>query len=136
MNHRIIGILLLFASSIALADAEVTLRWTAPTECTNGDTIGETDVCPALTRYALSCSDVSGGPYEWQWGTDATNTSDTRIYEDGEYFCVMRARNSAEANSGFSDYSNELHFTVTTPDPDSVWPNPPTSIIIEVSATQ
>jgi hypothetical protein len=137
MRLAVILFCLLLALALeARAATEVTLRWVAPTQCTNGDELGATALCPALTRYALSCGSEPGGPYEWLWGTDASNTSDTREYADGEFYCVLRARNSAEANSGFSDYSNEIHFSTTTPPPSESTPNPPTSITIEVAASQ
>jgi hypothetical protein len=121
---------LALVSSIALADADVTLSWTPPTQCTNGDAIGATEQCTALTRFALHCGSVSGGPYEWLWGLDAARLTDTRSYADGDYYCVLKARN----DGGLSDNSNEIFFTVATPPPTPIVPNPPTSITIEIRA--
>jgi hypothetical protein len=117
-------------SSLAHADAEVTINWSPPTTCTNGEPIGSGS-CGALTRYALHCGATEGGPYEWIWGTDGARLTDTRSYTDGEYYCVMRAKNDA----GFSDDSNEIHFSVTTAPPTPTVPNPPTSITIKVQAS-
>lgn len=119
------------AGNRAFADADVTLNWTAPTECTNGDAIGATELCGNLTRFILACSDVAGGPYVWKWATDAVNLADTRSYVDGDYYCVMRARNVA----GISGDSNEIFFKVTTPAPTPSVPNPPASITIQVQAS-
>jgi hypothetical protein len=118
----------LFASGAAHADAEVTLNWTQPTECTSGKPVTD-ETCGPLLRSQLRCGATAGGPYEWLWGVDATNTSDTRSYPDGEYHCILRTSNAV----GFSADSNEIHFTVTTPAPTPALPKPPIVVTIEVN---
>lgn len=120
-------ILVIVFPLIARADANVTLNWTQPIECTNGESVGS-ETCGALTRTRLECASNSGGPYEFVWGIEASRITDTRSYVDGEYYCILKTRNAA----GWSDASNEIHFTVTTPAPTPVVPNPPSSITIEV----
>lgn len=101
---------LLMGSGGAFA-ADKTIEWIAPTECTNGDTIGATPECPALERYRFTCSHDPGPPYkDVIWFIDAPALSDQRDYPPGDYYCRL-----AVSNGEWSGWSNELFFSIALP---------------------
>lgn len=109
--------LLVLGSSDVLA-VEKTFSWTAPTEYTDGTAL---DPLQELERYELGCGPVAGDRSSdvrtWIQGASFQRVED---FAAGEHHCALRVRALVnDQPSEFSDWSNELTFTVAPGRPNA-----------------